>query len=404
MIKMPMHSKPPQAPIRRTAPLAAPATNGPLAALATIAVLAALAATPVAAQFKPIEQQTERTAIRLVTLAHGLERPWSLAFLPDGRMLVTERPGRLRIVTADGTVSPPVAGVPEVLTRGQAGLLDILPSPDFARDSTIFFSYAEPFQGGGRTAVARAVLRGTALADVRVIFRQAQGGSGGNHWGSRLVFARDGTLFVTLGDRYEFRDRAQDLTSHYGKVVRINPDGSVPRDNPYVGRAGALPEIWSIGHRNLQGAALHPVTGQLWTHEHGAQGGDEINRPEAGKNYGWPVITHGVDYSGAPIGIGTAAPGLEQPLLHWTPSIAPSGMAFYTSARIAPWRGNLFVGSLKNRRLVRLELDGERVVHQESLLTSIGRRIRDVRQGPDGALYLLTDEPAGMLLRIEPKG
>jgi glucose/arabinose dehydrogenase len=317
-------------------------------------------------------------------------------------MLVTEKPGRLRIIGTDGRMSPPVAGVPEAMTRGQAGLLDVTPSPDFARDSTIFFSFSQPAADGARTAVARAVLRGDSLENVRVIFRQAQGGSGGNHWGSRLVFARDGNLFVTLGDRGEFRQRAQDLTSHFGKLVRIAPDGSVPRDNPFVGRTDALPEIWSIGHRNMQGAALHPVTGQLWTHEHGAQGGDEINRPEAGKNYGWPVITHGVDYSGAPIGIGTSAPGMEQPLWHWTPSIAPSGMAFYTSDRMPGWRGNLFVGSLKDRRLMRLELDGERVTHQEPLLASLNRRIRDVRAGPDGALYVLTDEPAGMLLRIEP--
>jgi glucose/arabinose dehydrogenase len=347
-------------------------------------------------------QASEKARFRVVTVVEGLERPWSVAFLPDGRMLVTEKPGRLRLVGADGRLSAPIANVPAVVTRGQAGLLDVVPSPQFASDRTVFFSFSEPTGRGGRTAVARAVLTNDSLSDVKVIFRQAQDPPGGNHWGSRLVFAPDGKLFITLGDRYDQRDRAQDLTSHFGKTVRINPDGTVPQDNPFVKTPGALPEIWSIGHRNMQGAALNPATGRLWTTEHGAQGGDEINTPQAGLNYGWPVITHGVDYSGAPIGIGSEKPGMEQPVLHWTPSIAPSGLAFYQGERFPGWRGNLFAGSLKDRMLVRLELSGDRVVHQERLLTGLRQRIRDVRQGPDGNLYVLTDDAAGQLLRIEP--
>src|SRR5690606_25172802 len=243
------------------------------------------------------------------------------------------------------------------------------------------FSYAEPTARGGRTAVARARLGDGSLEDVKVVFRQAQDPPGGNHWGSRLVFARDGRLFVTLGDRFNHRDRAQDLDSHLGKIVRIEPDGSIPKDNPYAGRQGALPEIWSIGHRNVQGAALHPQTGRLWTSEHGARGGDEVNIPLPGRNYGWPVITHGVDYSGAKIGIGSEKEGMEQPVLDWTPSIAPSGLAFYRGDRFPGWRGNLLAGALKDRMLVRITLDGERVVAQERLLTQLGERIRDVRVG-----------------------
>jgi len=350
----------------------------------------------------PAEQSSAKARFRVVTLAEGLERPWSVAFLPDASMLVTEKPGRLRRIGRDGRLSDPLANVPAVLGRGQAGLLDVVPSPSFASDQTIFFSYSEPTRAGGRTAVARATLNDASLADVRVIFRQAQDPPGGNHWGSRLVFARDGNLFVTLGDRFEFRDRAQDLDSHFGKIVRIAADGSVPPDNPFVKRPGALPEIWSLGHRNLQGAALNPTTGELWTSEHGARGGDEINIPQAGRNYGWPVITHGVDYSGAKIGVGSEKEGLEQPVLQWTPSIAPSGLAFYQGDRFPGWRGNLFSGSLKNQMLVRMELDGDRVVGQERLLESLGERIRDVRVGPDGLLYLLTDNPKGRLLRLEP--
>lgn len=343
---------------------------------------------------------------RVTEIARGLEHPWSLAFLPDGRMLVTERPGRLRIIGRDGRASAPLAGVPAVFARGQGGLLDLVPGPGFARDGSLFLSFSEPADAGARTAVARAELVDgptPALRGTRTIFAQRSAVSGGNHFGSRLVFARDGTLFVTLGDRFTQRDRAQALDNHFGKIVRIGADGSVPRDNPFVGRPDALPEIHSYGHRNVQGAALHPVTGQLWTHEHGPQGGDEVNLERAGANYGWPVITYGREYvTGARIGEGAARADVVAPAWQWTPSIAPSGMAFCTSDRYAGWRGSLFVGSLKFRLLSRLELDGDAVVREERLLTDLGERVRDVRQGPDGLLYLLTDEADGRLLRLEP--
>jgi glucose/arabinose dehydrogenase len=330
-----------------------------------------------------------------------LDHPWSLAFLPDGRILVTERPGRLRIVAADGSISAPLTGVPEVVARGQGGLLDVVLDPDHATNGLIYLSYAEPGSGGAGTAVARARLGAGKLEEVRVIFRQDPKTGGGGHFGSRLVFAPDGNLFVTVGERQQ-RDYAQDLTRHWGKVIRIRPDGSVPSDNPFVGRGDARPEIWSYGHRNPQGAALNPRTGALWTVEHGAMGGDELNVPRPGRNYGWPVITYGLDYSGVKIGEGTAKPGMEQPVHYWDPSIAPSGMAFYTGDRYPGWRGSLFVGSLKFGLLVRLELDGERVTTEERLLEGVDARIRDVRQGPDGFLYLLTDEDEGRLLRLEP--
>jgi glucose/arabinose dehydrogenase len=362
--------------------------------------VAMTAAGPAAGQ----EFKTENGPVRLVTVASGLEHPWGLAFLPDGRMLVTERPGRLRIIAADGTASEPLDGGPKVHTRGQGGLLDVALDPQFARTRTIYLSYAEPGPrgAGAGTAIARARLGDGRLEEVTVIFRQEPKVAGDNHFGSRLVFAPDGTLFATLGDRYAYRDRAQDLSVHLGKIVRINADGTVPADNPFQGRPDARPEIWSYGHRHVQGAAIHPATGVLWTHEHGAQGGDEINIPQPGKNYGWPVITYGVDYSGAKIGEGTAKPGMEQPITYWDPSIAPSGMAFYIGDAFPAWKGNLFVGSLKFGLLVRLELDGAKVVKEERLLADLGERIRDVRQGPDGLLYLLTDSPDGRVLRLEP--
>jgi glucose/arabinose dehydrogenase len=368
------------------------------AGLLFLAVSLALGAPHAAAQ----ELRTEKARIRVATVAQGLEYPWGLAFLPDGRMLVTERPGRLRLVEKDGRLLAPLAGVPEVYARGQGGLLDVALDPRFAENHLVYLSFAEPGQGGAGTAVARGRLGEGGLENVTVVFRQAPKVAGSSHWGSRLVFARDGTLFVTLGDRFSYRERAQDLGTHLGKIVRVNPDGSVPKDNPFVGRAGALPEIWSLGHRNAQAAALDPATGALWEIEHGARGGDEINIPEAGKNYGWPIITYGVDYSGAKIGEGTAKPGMEQPIYYWDPSIAPSGMAFYTGDKLPAWRGNLFVGALKAQCLVRLELDGAKVVKEERLLAGLGERIRDVRQGPDGLLYLLTDASSGRVLRIEP--
>lgn len=353
------------------------------------------------------EASGDKLDYKLVTVAEGLEFPWSLAFLPDGRMLVTERPGRLRIVTADGKLSAPVTGVPAVFAQRQGGLLDVVLDPQFSRNAWVYLSYAEADAAGlAGTAVARGKLAGNALTDVQVIYRQTPKAEGGLHFGSRLAFAPDGSLFVTQGDRYLMKDQAQTLDNDFGKVVRINPDGSIPAGNPFAGTAGARPEIWSYGHRNMQGAAIHPDTGKLWTHEHGAMGGDEINLDEAGKNYGWPVITWGVNYDGKPIGIGTAKDGMEQPLLYWKPSIAPSGMAFYVAQPkrdpFPAWRGNLFVGSMKFAYLNRIELDGTKIKAEHKLLTELNERIRSVRQGPDGYLYVTTDSPKGRVLRLEP--
>lgn len=345
---------------------------------------------------------TEEYRVELETVASNLVHPWGVAFLPDGSFLVTERPGRLRIVRQSGQVTPPIRGVPNVRAEGQGGLLDVALDPDFPTNSTIYLSYAEPGEGGAGTAVARAVLQGESLEEVEVIFRQQPKVGGSNHWGSRLVFNDDKTLFVTLGDRYSYRDKAQELSNHLGKVVRINRDGSVPKDNPFIGKENALAEIWSYGHRNVQGATLHPTTRQLWTHEHGAKGGDELNITRKGLNYGWPIITWGVDYSGAKIGEGTIKEGMEQPLHYWTPSIAPSGMTFYTGERFPKWRNSLFMGSLSFAYLNRVVLKDDKVLHQEKLFASIGERMRDVRQGPDGFLYLLTDSGKGRLLRIKP--
>lgn len=380
--------------------------------------LSALLATSAPALLTSAHAQTTQDPVRIAssagpltmeTVAGGLENPWSLAFLPDGRMLVTERPGRLRIVSRNGTVSEPIAGVPPVFARGQGGLLDVVLAPDFDTSRLIFISYAEPREGAGGTSVARAKLveeGGAARLDsADVIFRQEPAASGGQHFGSRLVFGRDGTLFITLGDRGSLRTEAQNLSTHIGKVVRILPDGGVPQNNPFRATPNARPEIWSYGHRNVQGATLDPATGRLWTIEHGARGGDELNHPEAGKNYGWPVITYGRDYSGAAIGEGTQKPGMEQPVKYWDPSFAPSGLAFYTGDLIKGWKGSLFTGGLGGARLVRMTLDasGERVTGEEVLLGDLGERIRDVRQGPDGALWLLTDDPGnGRVLRLVP--
>jgi glucose/arabinose dehydrogenase len=383
---------------RGAAAAADPARRRALRAMAAVPAIGLLAHRPRTAAAAP--------APRVAEVVRGLEHPWALAFLPDGRMLVTERAGRLRIVTSDGRLSAPLVGVPGVVARGQGGLLDVVLGPDFARDRSVFLSYSDPADGGARTAVARAELvdgNPPALRGARTLFAQRHAVSGGNHFGSRLVFARDGTLFVTLGDRASQRERAQTLDNHFGKIVRIRADGSVPPDNPFVNRAGALPEIHSYGHRNVQGAALHPATGQLWTHEHGPQGGDEVNPEQAGANYGWPVITYGREYgTGLRIGEGTERADIAAPAWQWTPSIAPSGMAFCSSDRYPGWRGSLFVGSLKFRLLSRLELDGDRVLREERLLTDLGERVRDVREGPDGLLYLLTDERNGRLLRVEP--
>jgi aldose sugar dehydrogenase len=339
---------------------------------------------------------------KVTDVAVGLEHPWGVELLPDGRFLVTERPGRLRLVGRDGKLSEPLTGVPEVYARGQGGLLDVALSPGFAQDRLVYLSFAERGDAGAGTAVARGRLGERGLEGTQVIWRQQPKVEGSyNHWGSRIVFRPDGTLFVTLGDRYSHRDRAQDLSTTIGKVVRINPDGSAPRDNPFVGRAGALPEIWSYGHRNVQAAALD-ARGELWTVEHGARGGDELNNPQPGKNYGWPVITYGMDYSGAQIGYGTSRPGMEQPVYYWDPVIAPSGSTFYSGTAFPDWRGDLLVGSLSPGGLVRLRIANGRVTVEERYLAELRERIRDVREGPDGALYLLTDSSRGRLLRVEP--
>jgi glucose/arabinose dehydrogenase len=363
-------------------------------------VLSVLLTAPVTA-FAAEQFPSQAGPITVETVAGDLEHPWGLAFLPDGSMLVTERPGRLRIVGTDGAVSKPLAGVPKVYKVGQGGLLDVALDPDFADNQLIYLSYAEPGEGGGGTAVARGKLGAQGLEQVEVIFRQVPKLSGGNHFGSRLVFLPDKTLIVTLGDR-NTRNFIADPKSHVGKLVRINRDGSVPADNPFLQKSEFAPEIYSLGHRNAQGAALNPATGAFWTVEHGARGGDEVNIPKPGANYGWPVISFGREYSGAKIGEGTQKPGLEQPVYYWDPSIAPSGMEFYTGDKFPAWKGSVFVGALKSRMLVRLTLDGDRVVAEERLLQDLGERIRDVVQGPDGNLYLLTDDDDGRILRVSP--
>lgn len=347
---------------------------------------------------------TEKATVRIETVASGLQHPWGIAFLPDGRALVTERPGRLRILSRDGQLSAPVAGVPTVQAVGQGGLLDVAVDPDFARNGLVYLSYTEPRgEGTNATAVARGRLDGERLGDVKVIFQQQPAMAGGHHYGSRLVFDRSGYLFVTLGDRNRGRDLVQKKDNDIGKVVRIDRDGQPAAGNPFRGQANVRPEIWSLGHRNIQGAALHPQTGELWTNEHGPRGGDELNRTLGGRNYGWPVVTYGVEYSGLKISDRTEAPGFESPVHHWTPSIGTSGLAFYTADRIPGWRGSVFVGGLVPRELSRLEIDGTRVVHEERLFRKeIGKRLRAVVQGPDGALYLLTDESAGQVLRVVP--
>jgi aldose sugar dehydrogenase len=370
--------------------------------------LAALAVPGLAAAQEPQRLRTEKAEVVVETVARGLQNPWGLAFLPDGRMLVTERPGRLRVVATNGQLSEPLGGTqPRVAARGQGGLLDVALDPNFAQNRLVYLSYTED-RGERRagTSVMRARLNaaGTALEGGQVIFRQEPSHTGGNHFGSRLVFDRGGHLLVTLGDRFDLRDQAQNPANHLGKVVRITTEGRPAPDNPFAGREGARPEIWSIGHRNIQAAALHPQTGQLWTIEHGARGGDEVNIPQPGRNYGWPVITYGVDYSGARIGEGTAKAGLEQPVYYWDPSIAPSGMTFYTGDRFPAWRGSILVGALSGKLLARLETSGGKVTAEERMLQGLGERIRDVRQGPDGFVYLLTDSANGRILRVRPAG
>ncbi|WP_245615566.1 PQQ-dependent sugar dehydrogenase [Afifella pfennigii] len=375
----------------------------PKTLLATAGLASVLMAGPALAEET---YATEGPSIAVETVASGLSHPWGLAFLPDGSMLVTERPGNLLHVTPEGAVSEPLSGLPEVDNRRQGGLLDVALDPDFADNRLIYWSYAEPGEDGTTsTAVARGRLNDAVreVEDVNVIFSQEPKVASTMHYGSRLVFDGNGHLFITLGERSarQFRDQAQDLDSHLGKVVRLHHDGSVPEDNPYVGEAGALAEIWSYGHRNIQAAAMHPETGELWEIEHGPRGGDELNIARPAENYGWPVISYGVNYDGSPVGTGKAeAEGMVDPIYQWTPVIAPSGMTFYEGEMFPDWGGDLFVGGLASRALVRLEIEGEDVTHEERLLTELGMRIRDVVEGPEGAIYLLTDEADGKVLRV----
>lgn len=358
-----------------------PATNP----VALAAAAAALAALPLSASAQPT---TNPASLKTVTVASGLDNPWALAFLPDGRMLVTEKPGRLRIVGTDGRIGPPLGGLPPVAHSGQCGLLDVVLDPQYAKNGWIYWTFAEPGEGGNSTAVARGKLQGDQLVEVSTIFRQAPKVSSSHHCGSRIVFTRDGALLVGLGDRFSRMKDAQDPANQIGKVVRVQPDGSSF-------------EVWSLGHRNIQGAAMHPTTGELWATEHGPQGGDEVNVVERGKNYGWPVMTYGRNYGlGTKIGDEGERPGFEHPLKVWSPSLAPSGLAFITSDRYPGWQGSLVMGTLRGKSLVRLTLDGRKVVGEERLLQAFDQRIRDVRQGPDGWLYAVTDGRDGQIVRI----
>ena len=347
--------------------------------------------------------RSERITFRIATLVRGLSHPWSIAFLPDGRMLITERAGRLRLVSRDFRLDEvPVSGVPPVATGAQSGLFDVVLHPRYVQNGWLYLAYMAEDRSGSSLQVLRARLEGHRLAEARVVFRAHPAVRGTLNLGGRLAFDRRGLLYVSVGDRFQ-QERAQRLDDDSGKVVRLTDDGAMPADNPYANRPDARPEIYTVGNRNIEGMAFHPRTGELWTHEHGPQGGDEVNVLRAGRNYGWPVITYGVNYgTGTKIGEGTHKDGMEQPLYYWVPSIAPSGMAFYTGDRYPEWRGNLFVGALKAQTLVRLELDGESVTHEERLLEGVLGRIRDVRVGPDGYLYLLTDESKGVLARLEP--
>lgn len=370
--------------------------------IAKISVLTAViaVATPLTAQ--TVDTQKGRVAV--TTIADGLSQPWGMDFLPDGRIIVTEKPGRLRIVSMDGRKSPPIAGLPRISDSGQGGLMDVTLHPQFAENRLVYISYTEPGPGGRSTALASGKLRTgeTGLDNMKVLFSQQPKTGGGRHFGSRVVFAPDGKLFLTTGDRGSRYD-AQDLSGHIGKVIRLTDAGAVPDDNPFVRKSGTRPEIWSYGHRNIQGAAIHPVTGRLWTIEHGPRGGDEINIPAAGANHGWPVVTHGVEYSGETIGDGLKTKkGMVDPIVTWTPVIAPGGMAFYTGNLFPAWKGNLLIAGLRASAIIRLELKADRVVREERLLREIDARIRDVAVGPNGAVYALTDEGNGRILRLSP--
>jgi glucose/arabinose dehydrogenase len=380
-------------------------TAGTVVTLILVAVLPGCRAQPADSISPTTSEASSPGQVQVTEIAHGLEHPWSVALLPDGGFLVTERPGRLRRVTAKGAVLPPLSGIPHVWAQGQGGLLDVVLAPDFARSQRIYFSYAEPGDNeSAGTAVASATLGGNELRDVRVIYRQQPKLVGPNHFGSRIAFDGKGHVFITQGERFD-RMRAQQLDMLQGKLVRLNLDGSVPADNPFVGRKDARPEIWSYGHRNMQGLAIDPRTGKLWESEHGPRGGDEINLPQPGKNYGWPIISNGMDYSTNrpyPETIGTSAPGMESPYHVWKKSPGLSGMAFYTGHRESRWNNSLFLGALADRNLIRLGLDGDRIVGEERLLDKLGARIRDVRVGEDGSVYVLTDDEDGKLLKLTP--
>ena len=379
-----------------------------MAAMLAVLGVAGFSRSPATAEQTNAPPPGKLSKIKVETFARGLQNPWGLQFLPDGRLLVTERPGRMRLIGKDGKLSSPIGGVPAVHARGQGGLLDVALAPDYAQSGMIYISYAEPRDGdknGTSVAKAKLVLTGDSgkLDDLKVIFRQQPAIASSHHFGSRIVFNADGTMFITTGERASMRDEAQNPAGHLGKMIRLKLDGSVPDDNPKL--PGWAPEVWSIGHRNSQGAAHDPATGKLWTIEHGARGGDELNHPEKGKNYGWPVITYGRDYTMLPIGEGSAKAGMEQPVYYWDPSIATSGLAFYTGDLFPDWKGNIFAGGLNGQQVARLVMKDGRVVAQEKLLEDMGERIRDVRSGPDGALWLLTDDARdGKVLRIVPAG
>ncbi len=368
-----------------------------------VLLLSMAALMPLSAQDRSLIITSEKHTFRLAALVTGLENPWSVAFLPDGRLLITERAGRLRLVSPDFRLDPkPIEGLPETVERGQGGLFDVVLHPQYAQNGWIYWAYNAPGPGGWGTALARGKLQDQRMTAVQVLFSMQPKTRSSQHFGGRIVFDKAGMLYLTLGDRGD-KDRAQKLDDHAGSVIRLHDDGRVPADNPFVSRAGALPEKWTLGNRNMQGAALHPQTGELWTHEHGPQGGDEINVMRPGLNYGWPVITYGVNYGlGTRIGEGQAKLGMVQPLHKWVPSIAPSGMAFVSGSRFPQWQGDLLVGALRGQLLVRLVLDGEKVLREERLLQGRAGRIRDVRMGPDGLVYLLSDGPDGALMRLEP--
>lgn len=367
-------------------------------------VLGAFTLTVSAAQADTAQSfSSQRHDFKVAELAGGLNHPWGMAFLPNGDILVTERAGRLRVLADGQLVDAPIAGGPEVDARGQGGLLDVALDPDFATNQTLYLSYSGSGAGGVNTEVARARLQDMQLTDLQVIFAADPKTRGKAHYGSRLAFDKDNKLIITLGDRYSFLHDAQDPKNHIGVIARINTDGSVPPDNPFANGADGEPRVYSYGHRNVQGLAVRPEDQSIWAHEHGPRGGDEVNKLIPGANFGWPAITYGIDYSGAIISEKTEAPGMEQPIVYWVPSIAPSGMAFYTGDKFPEWQGNLFVGSLKFTHLRRLTLDGDEVVDQEPLIEDLRHRIRDVRNGPDGYLYVLTDSPDGKVLRLEPE-